>query len=171
MMPTSIPLIIAFSCSVTVPATLVATFCHLVPVAILDLLAVSLAQVPHVPIVPVSDVSMTIDLSPPRLWLCPLIIGHHMSISNIRPRTVVREVTRAPAFEAVAVAGTIDYLVIHPHGPVIREGGGCPGSPASPRSTTSTAATAPRAGPTSSPPPSTRSRSGCARRRWRRTGA
>ena len=128
----AIILIVAFSCSVAVPAALVATFRHLVPVAILDVLAVSLARVPHVSIVPVSDVSMTIDLTPPRLWLCPLIIGHHMSISDIRPRAVVREVARAPALEAVAVAGpTIDCPVIHPHGPVIREGGGCPGAPAS----------------------------------------
>ena len=53
--------------------------------------------------------------------------------------------------------------LLHPPPPV---------NPSHPRrSTTSTAATRARAGPTCSPPPSTRSRSGCARRRWRRTGA
>ena len=55
----------------------------------------------------------------------------------------------------------------HPRLPHTRR----PPTPSLPRSTTSAAATAPRAGPTSSPPPSTRSRSGSARRRWTQTVA
>ena len=116
----------------TVPATLVATFSHFVSVPILNTLAVTLARVPHMSAVPISDVSIARDISPASHLLCPLIAGHAISIGQ-GAWAVVREVARAPTFEAVSVAGATDSLVIHPHGLVIREGGGCPGSAASSR--------------------------------------
>ena len=113
-------------------ATLVAALGHFVPMAILITLALAMTCVSHVPIVPVGHVSMAIDLAPARHCLCPLrplCVDHAISLSS---RAIMREVTRAMTLEAVSVRGAAIYsLVIHSHGPVLREGRGRPGTPAS----------------------------------------